>query len=307
MGSFTNSYNTCFTNSTMKRFLDLNIALLSLVSVSVGEKPGNIAEVLTSVGATKLVELVTAAGLAGAVTDESSKLTVFAPTNKAFAKLPKSLVDQLTSDVELLKKVLTYHVVAGEVKSTDITNDATVATLAGDKIRTNIYNGAVTVNGKQVIKPDIMATNGVIHLVSDVIYPIPTQNIAEIATGDERFSTLLAAVSAADLAGTLSGEGPFTVFAPTNDAFAKIPADTLNGLLADKEALTKVLLRHVVPGTVFAKGVGNGVVPTAGGEKITTKASYKGVKVASDSGEANVVVADVIATNGIIHAIDSVI
>merc|ERR1712045_29613 len=231
------------------------------------------------------------------------KLTVFAPTNKAFAKLPKSLVDQLTSDVELLKKVLTYHVVAGEVKSTDITNDATVATLAGDKIRANIYPGAITINGKQVIKPDIMASNGVIHLVSDVIYPIPTQNIAEIATGDERFSTLLAAVSAADLA----GEGPFTVFAPTNDAFAKIPADTLNGLLADKEALTKVLLRHVVPGTVFAKGVGNGVVPTAGGEKITTKASYKGVKVASDSGEANVVVADVIATNGVIHAIDSVI
>merc|ERR1712183_343604 len=137
--------------------------------------------------------------------------------------------------------------------------------------------------------------------------PAPTLNIAEIATGDERFSTLLAAVSAADLAGTLSGEGPFTVFAPTNDAFAKIPADTLNGLLADKDALTKVLLRHVVPGTVFAKGVGNGVVPTAGGEKITTKASYKGVKVASDSGEANVVVADVIATNGVIHAIDSVI
>merc|ERR1712214_141990 len=189
MGWFINSFNTCFTNSTMKRFLTLSTALLSLVSVSVGEKSGNIAEVLTSVGATKLVELVTAAGLAGAVTDESSKLTIFAPTNKAFAKLPKSLVDQLTSDVELLKKVLTYHVFAGEVKSTDITNDATVA---GDKIRANIYPGAITINGKQVIKPDIMASNGVIHLVSDVIYPIPTQNIAEIATGDERFSTLLA-------------------------------------------------------------------------------------------------------------------
>jgi len=281
--------------------------LLSLVSVSVGGKPGNLGEVLKSLGATEMLKLIDLADIAGPLSDTSAKYTVFAPTNKAFAKLPKSLVDQLTSDVELLKKVLFYHGVPGEVKSTDLTNDATVATLAGDKIRINIYPGAITVNGKRVFKPDIMASNGVIHLVSDVIYPIPTQNIAEIATGDERFSTLLAAVSAADLAGTLSGEGPFTVFAPTNDAFAKIPADTLNGLLADKDALTKVLLRHVVPGTVFAKGVGNGVVPTAGGEKITTKASYKGVKVASDSGEANVVVADVIATNGVIHAIDSVI
>merc|ERR1711872_268880 len=314
MGQFHKIFQDLSYKLTMNRFLAFSAILLSMVSSSLGghhysghhgsksktrtaPPSGNIAEVLTAVGATKLVELVTAAGLAGAVTDESSKLTVFAPTNKAFAKLPKSLVDQLTS-----------HVVAGEVKSTDITNDATVATLAGDKIRANIYPGAITINGKQVIKPDIMASNGVIHLVSDVIYPIPTQNIAEIATGDERFSTLLAAVSAADLAGTLSGEGPFTVFAPTNDAFAKIPADTLNGLLADKEALTKVLLRHVLPGTVFAKGVCSKERKTAGGEKIRTETSYyTGVKVFSDSGEAKVVVADVIATNGVIHAIDSVI
>merc|ERR1712045_837545 len=322
MGSFTKSSKTCSTNSNMNRFLAFTVVLLSFASVALGGHhwgghhggkaktrttvpSGNIAEVLTAVGATKLVELVTAAGLAGAVTDENSKLTVFAPTNKAFAKLPKSLLDQLASDTELLKKVLLYHVVSGEVKSTDIVNDGTAATLAGDKIRTNIYPGAITV--KQVIKPDIMASNGVIHLVSDVINPIPTGNIAEIATGDERFSTLMAAVVAADLAETLSGEGPFTVFAPTNDAFAKIPEETLNGLLADKEALTKVLLRHVVSGTVFAKGVGNGEVPTVGGDKITTKASYKGVKVASKSGQANVVIADVIATDGVIHAIDSVI
>ena len=273
-----------------------------------GGSPGNLGEVLASLGATEMLKLIDLADIAGPLSDTSAKYTVFAPTNKAFAKLPKSLVDQLTSDVELLKKVLFYHGVAGEVKSTDLTNDATVATLAGDKIRTNIYPGKITVNGKQVIKPDIMASNGVIHLVSDVIYPIPTQNIAEIATGDERFSTLLAAVSAADLAGTLSGEGPFTVFAPTNDAFAKIPADTLNGLLADKEALTKVLLRHVVPGTVFAKGVCSKERKTAGGEKIRTETSYyTGVKVFSDSGEAKVVAADVIATNGVIHAIDSVI
>merc|ERR1711973_39935 len=138
--------------------------------------------------------------------------------------------------------------------------------------------------------------------------PAPTKTIAELAIATPQLSTLLAAVKAADLVETLSGEGPFTVFAPTNDAFAKIPAETLNGLLADKEALTKVLLRHVVPGTVFAKGVCSKERTTAGGEKIRTETSYyTGVKVFSDSGEAKVVAADVIATNGVIHAIDSVI
>merc|ERR1712106_714858 len=79
----------------------------------------------------------------------------------------------------------------------------------------------------------------------------PTKTIAELAIGTPALSTLLAAVKAAGLVETLSGEGPFTVFAPTNDAFAKIPADALNGLLADKDALTAVLLRHVVPGAAL--------------------------------------------------------
>merc|ERR1712142_1141014 len=100
--------------------------------------------------------------------------------------------------------------------------------------------------------------------------PAPTKTIAELATATPQLSTLLAAVKAAGLVETLSGEGPFTVFAPTNDAFAKIPAETLNGLLADKEALTKVLLRHVLPGTVFAKGITSTVRETAGGEMIKT-------------------------------------
>merc|ERR1739838_866148 len=137
--------------------------------------------------------------------------------------------------------------------------------------------------------------------------PAPTKNIAELAIATPKLSTLLVAVKAAGLVETLAGDGPFTVFAPTNDAFAKIPEETLNGLLADKEALTAVLLRHVVSGTILSRQVGNGVVKTVGGEKIRTKRTYKGIKVASASGEANVVIADVLATNGVIHAIDSVI
>ena len=101
--------------------------------------------------------------------------------------------------------------------------------------------------------------------------PAPTKTIAELAIATPSLSTLLAAVKAAGLVETLSGEGPFTVFAPTNDAFAKIPADALNGLLADKDALTAVLLRHVVPGAALkARDVPHGTTPvkTAGGEEI---------------------------------------
>merc|ERR1711999_20642 len=98
----------------------------------------------------------------------------------------------------------------------------------------------------------------------------PTKNIAELAIATPQLSTLLAAVKAAGLVDTLSGPGPFTVFAPTNDAFAKVPQDALNALLADKDALTAVLLRHVVPSAIKAKDVpmGSTTLGTAGGEDI---------------------------------------
>merc|ERR1712210_449953 len=110
------------------------------------------------------------------------------------------------------------------------------------------------------------------HSHSRTAPPAPTKNIAELAIATPQLSTLLAAVKAAGLVDTLAGDGPFTVFAPTNDAFAKIPEETLNGLLADKDALTAVLLRHVVPGAALkAKDVpkGDTKVKTAGGEEIT--------------------------------------
>merc|ERR1712062_648152 len=127
----------------------------------------------------------------------------------------------------------------------------------------------------------------------------PAKNIAELAIATPQLSTLLAAVKAA---------GPFTVFAPTNDAFAKVPKDALNALLADKEALTAVLLRHVVPGAALTAQdvpVGSTDVKTAGGEEITvTRDNY--IKVKSSAGGAGVVAFDVLATNGVVHLVDTV-
>ncbi len=143
-------------------------------------------------------------------------------------------------------------------------------------------------------------------------------NIVEVAAGNDDFSTLVAAVKAAELVGTLSGEGPYTVFAPTNDAFAKLPDGTVESLLMpeSKESLTKILTYHVVAGKYDAASVieaikgndGKFTVPTVQGGSIDL--SLKDGKVTltdAKGGVSTVVIADVEASNGVIHAIDAVI
>merc|ERR1712176_544636 len=141
-----------------------------------------------------------------------------------------------------------------------------------------------------VVKADIKASNGVIHFIDGVML-IPKGDLVDTLVADDRFSTLVAAVTAAGLVDTV-----------------KNAEATLNGLLADKEALTKVLLRHVAPGAVFAKGVNWGNIATAGGENVSTQVFKTGaVKVSAGKSSAMVVEADITATNGVIHAIDTVI
>merc|ERR1712203_1033854 len=135
------------------------------------------------------------------------------------------------------------------------------------------------------------------------------KTIAELVVSEPRFSTLLAAVKAADLVDTLSGEGPFTVFAPTNEAFKKVPEEALTGLLADKEELKAVLLRHVVPSSLQGKNIppGTTALTTAGGEEISVRRDTNNlIQVQSTAGSAYVVLFDVIASNGVVHAVDSV-
>merc|ERR1712168_636882 len=137
----------------------------------------------------------------------------------------------------------------------------------------------------------------------------PTKNIAELAIATPQLSTLLAAVKAAGLVGTLAGEGPFRVLAPTNKAIAKIPKQTLDGLLADKDALTAVLLRHVVPGAALKAGdvpEGETKVKTAGGEEITVSRT-RYLKIKSAAAKTGVAAFDILATNGVVHLINDVI
>ena len=128
-------------------------------------------------------------------------------------------------------------------------------------------------------------------------------DIVDTAVGAGQFNTLAKALTAAGLVDTLKGPGPFTVFAPTDEAFAQIPADKLNALLADKAALTKVLTYHVVAGNVPSAQVKTGAVKTVQGQSLDVKATSGGVRV----NDAKVVKADIVASNGVIHVIDKVV
>merc|ERR1719510_167358 len=277
---------------------------------------GNIAEELILAGATTLADLVVKAGLDETLAT-SGPFTVFAPDNEAFSKVPQSILEALGSDVELLKKVLLYHVVSGEIPSSAAKNNVKLDSVQGAPILVNLYlksdyyDGFITINGKKVKMVDLKADNGIIHCVGSVLYPIPENDLADTLIADERFSTLVAAATAAGIVDILRTKD-LTIFAPTNDAFAKIPSEALEGLLADPEALTGVLLRHALPGTLFSRGITWQQHKTAGGDLVATQVFKMGVvKVVSYVDDkrtgARVEEADIIASNGVIHAIDTVI
>lgn len=289
------------------------LSLSLLVSLAAA---GNIAEELIMAGATTLVDLVVKAGLDETLAT-TGPFTVFAPDNEAFAKLPESTLEALGSDPELLKKVLLYHVVSGEIPSSAAKNNVKLDSVQGAPILVNLYlksdyyDGFITINGKKVKMVDLKADNGIIHCVSDVLFPIPENDLVDTLIADERFSTLVTAASAAGIVDILRTKD-LTIFAPTNDAFAKIPSAALEGLLADTEALTAVLLRHSLPGMVFSRGITWQEHKTAGGDLVATQVFKMGVvKVVSYQDNmrkgARVEEADIIASNGVIHAIDTVI
>jgi len=259
-----------------------------------------------------VVAAVDAAGLKDALNDPGSELTLFAPNDAAFAKLPEGLVTKLLEPAwkPQLVDLLKYHVVAGKVMAADVTDGMTAPALNEEELSFAVSgeSGVVVSKGDgTVISADIPASNGVIHAVDAVLTPTSvTSSVVDIAVADEAtFSTLVAAVTAADLAGTLSGPGPFTVLAPTNAAFAALPAGTVESLLEpeNKDQLAAILKLHVISGNVPASAVTTGTVPALGGD-LDAKVEEDGTVMFND---AKVIKADVLANNGIIHVIDKVI
>ncbi len=165
-------------------------------------------------------------------------------------------MEALLEDIPALTDILLYHVVDGKVLAEDVVMLNEAKTLNGRYVDIRVEDGMVYINDAQVIITDIMASNGIIHVIDTVLLPPdPVGSIVDIAVADGRFTTLAAALDAAGLVETLSSDGRFTVFAPTDDAFAKLPEGTVEALLQDIPALTDILLYHVVDGKVMAADV----------------------------------------------------
>ena len=270
-------------------------------------EPKSIVDIAVSDGKFEtLVAALQAAGLVDTLAGDGP-FTVFAPTDDAFAKLPEGTVEALLEDIPALTDILLYHVVEGSVMAEDVVMLDEAQTLLGENVSIRVEGDMVYINDAQVIITDIMADNGVIHVIDTVLLPPadePMSNIVEIAVADGRFQTLVAAVQAAGLAETLSGEGPFTVFAPTDDAFAKLPEGTVEALLEDIPALTDILLYHVVEGKVLAEAVvGLNEAKTLSGKYIDIRVEDGMVYI----NDAMVVITDIMASNGVIHVIDTVL
>ncbi|HET8723825.1 MAG TPA: fasciclin domain-containing protein [Anaeromyxobacteraceae bacterium] len=262
-----------------------------------------------------LVEAVGAADLAGALSGPGP-FTVFAPTNAAFAALLTELgvtKAELLANKPLLTAVLQYHVLGAAVRKDQIPLGKAISPLAGGIFKIDLQAGqAVITDGRnrtaRIVATDVPATNGVVHVIDRVILPAD-KNIVETAQAISDFSILVDAVVAAGLAPTLSGPGPFTVFAPTNAAFAALLGElgvTKDQLLSDTSLLTAVLTYHVIGARVLKADVVPGVQPaTVQGETFSISPALAITDRRART--SNIVTTDVITSNGIIHVIDRVI
>lgn len=262
----------------------------------------------TAVAAGSFKTLAAALKAAGWVEALKGKgpFTVFAPTDEAFAKLPKGTVEMLLKPENKAKlaSILTYHVVPMKVLAADV-RTMPAPTVNGQRIDVVVKNGKVMTDQATVVMADVLASNGVIHAIDTVLMPSEA-TIVQTAVKAGSFKTLAMLLEKADLVGALEGEGPFTVFAPTDTAFAAVPKETLDSLLKPENAATlkKILLYHVVQGRAFSDVAAKGWTgPTLAGVELTTRSEGGSVF----AGNAKVVTPDIDTANGVIHVIDKVL
>ncbi len=271
-------------------------------AIAAGDPPAkhDIVDTAIQAGAfTTLVDALESAKLVDALKGKGP-YTVFAPTDEAFARL-----EQEVSDADTLRSILKYHVVSGSLTAKDVVKLRSAETLNGQRISIDVRGSNVRLDRARLVKTDIECSNGVIHVIDAVLMPA-TDNIVEVASKAGAFGTLLKAATAAGLAKPLMGDGPFTVLAPTDDAFAKIDDKTLRSLLRkqNRDKLAAILKYHVIPGRVYAD--------QALQARTASTLQKANVDFAIRSGrltvnDAVVLDNDIQASNGVIHVIDTVL
>ena len=231
--------------------------------------------------------------------------TLFAPTDAAFNLLPAGTVTALLNDIPQLTNILKHHVVSDSVMSSTLTNGQIVTTLLGTDVTVTINANGVFIDNALVSVADLVADNGVVHVIDLVLLPpSPTNTVYDIVVGSTNHTTLKTAIDACSLDGVLSGPGPFTLFAPTDAAFNLLPAGTVTALLNDIPQLTDILKHHVVSDSVMSSTLTNGqIVTTLLGTDVTVTINANGVLIDN----ALVTAADLVADNGVVHVIDAVL
>merc|ERR1712026_370944 len=302
----------------MKKIMPMPMEETEMVDTRAEEPLGDVVDVAVGAGSFKtLVAIVSELGLVDTLKGAEA-LTIFAPSDEAFGKIGPEVLNSLTAEQK--KEIVLRHVVTAKVPAAAVATGP-VETIGGETIDlVKTEEGGVQVNYdggvSNVVAADVMASNGVIHVIDSVILGAPAAKEAEeeeplgdvvdVAVGAGSFTTLVSIVSDLGLVDTLKGAEALTVFAPSDDAFAKIDPEVLASL-TDEQKKT-IVLRHVVTAKVPAAAVATGPVETIGGESIDlVKTEEGGVQVNFNGGTSNVVAADVMASNGVIHVIDSVI
>ncbi|MEM7199259.1 MAG: fasciclin domain-containing protein [Planctomycetota bacterium] len=284
------------------------LATLTAATTMAGTNPGQHDIVDTALAAGQfntLAKALTAAELVDVLKGDGP-FTVFAPTDDAFGDIPsKTLRTLLRRDQDALGNILTYHVVAGSLTAKDLLQLSQVTTVNGQRLDLRAGDNGLTVDGAGVVKADIACSNGIIHVIDRVLMP-QAGTIPQVAAQAGSFGTLVQAVKAAGLADALSGEGPFTVFAPTDKAFARLGEDTIKSLLREENRgkLADILKYHVVAGRVFAdQAAAAGSAATL--QKGKVDLAIRGGRLRAN--EATVIDNDIEASNGVIHVIDRVL
>jgi transforming growth factor-beta-induced protein len=290
------------------------LALATLPFVATAEpatinatRDANIVDVAKSTGVHgTLLTAATAAGMVDALSGPGP-LTVFAPVDSAFAAVDAKLLASLLepANVETLREVLGFHVVAGRFTAADVVKVTELRTLSGQRLPVDVRPDGVFVGGAKVTTADVAASNGVVHVIDAVMLPATTDLVAT-ASGAGSFKTLLAAVQAAGLVETLNGGRPFTVLAPTDAAFAALDQKLLASLLepANKQRLVSVLQLHVIPGRLSALELAAaGTVETIGGVRLPVRVEGGRITVGGVALSGN----DVESTNATIHVLEAVV
>lgn len=291
--------------------------------------------VSVAMGAGSFNQLLNALEVTGLVQDfygPKGLYTVFAPLDSAFDALPEGIIDILLQpqNLELLTDIVLYHIVAREMYSTDFVNGVHMETMEGGSLTVSKSGGLLSVNAAAVVATDIMASNGVIHVLDQVLLPdsfleiLPTLlsnatgsmtdlDIPTIATMTGSFDVLLAALNTTDLLDTLSDpEGPYTIFAPVDAAFEALPMGLLDWLLKPQYTsfLADVLKYHVVNGTYTEKDLVDGmIIPTLYGDTLTVTTSWTNEtdSLSTFINDALIIDPNIFASNGVMHAISNVL